>query len=149
MCNLKIKKLRFRWMLRIWKSLGGTAPLTKNDSLYLKIVNTFVQIMSRPTSLSKLSNIGILVGQAIFKLWIKTVNIFFWSITQELLAYLHSNPNLTVGWVGKVQKKLSRRRKEGWVEKKSTRSAPAGPAARTRDLPRARRGSPAARHGGC
>ena len=63
------------------------------------------------------------------------------------------NPNLTTGFtglVGKVRKKtISRRRKEGRVEKKSARSAPAGPGARTRDLPRARRGSPAARHGGC
>ena len=32
---------------------------------------------------------------------------------------------------------------------KSTRSALAGPGARTRHLPRARLGSPAARHGGC
>ena len=41
----------------------------------------------------------------------------------------------------------SLRRKEGRVEKKA-RAAPAGPGARTRDLPRARRGSPAARQGG-
>ena len=60
------------------------------------------------------------------------------------------NPNTFVGLVGKVRKKtISRRGKEGRVEKKSARSAPAGPGARTRDLPRARRGSPAARHGGC
>ena len=32
---------------------------------------------------------------------------------------------------------------------KSACSAPAGAGARTQDLPRARRGSPAARHGGC
>ena len=63
------------------------------------------------------------------------------------------NPNLTTGFtglVGKVRKKLSPEggRKGGW-RKKSARSAPAGPGARTRNLPRARRGSPAARHGGC
>ena len=34
-------------------------------------------------------------------------------------------------------------------EEKSARSAPTGPGAQTRDLPRARRRSPAARHGGC
>ena len=38
---------------------------------------------------------------------------------------------------------------EGAWRKKSMCSAPAGPRARTRDLPRARRGSPAARQGGC
>ena len=60
------------------------------------------------------------------------------------------NPNTFAGLVGKVQKKkFSQRRKEGRVEKKSARSAPMGTRARTRDLPRARRGSPAARQGGC
>ena len=79
---------------------------------------------------------------------------------ESLLKMIHCsslpktfNPNLTTGFtglVGKVQKKtISQRRKEGRVEKKSGRAAPAGPGARTRDLPRARRGSPAARHGGC
>ena len=29
------------------------------------------------------------LGQSVFKLWIKTVKILFWSITQELLAYLN------------------------------------------------------------
>ena len=48
-----------------------------------------------------------------------------------------------------AKKTISQRRKEGRVEKKSTRSVPAGPGAWTRDLPRARRGSPAARQGGC
>ena len=60
------------------------------------------------------------------------------------------NPNTFAGLVGKVRKKLSRSRKEGRVEKKNALSAPAGPGARTRDLPSAaRRGSPAARQGGC
>ena len=35
--------------------------------------------------------IKILVGQAGFKLWIKTVKIMFWSITQETLAKLNLN----------------------------------------------------------
>ena len=43
------------------------------------------------------------------------------------------NPNLTTGLVGKVRKKnISRRRKEGRVEKKSVRNAPAGPGTQTR-----------------
>ena len=50
---------------------------------------------------------------------------------------------------GGAKKTISRRRKEGRVEEKSMRSAPAGPGAQTRDLLRARRGSPAARQGGC
>ena len=32
------------------------------------------------------NGIEILVDQAVFKLWIKTVKILFWSITQELLG---------------------------------------------------------------
>ena len=60
------------------------------------------------------------------------------------------NPNTFCGVGGEGAKKtISGRRKEGRVEKKSARSAPAGPGTRTRDLPRARRGSPAARQGGC
>ena len=35
-------------------------------------------------SLSKLSK----EGQAVFKLWIKTIKILFWSIDQELLGLL-------------------------------------------------------------
>ena len=36
----------------------------------------------------------ILVGQAVFKLWIKTVKIMFWSITQEpLMPFLSSLDN--------------------------------------------------------
>ena len=69
---------------------------------------------------------------------------------ETIMYYSELNPNLTTGLVGKVRKKtISRRRKEGRVEKKSARGAPAGPGARTRDLSRARRGSLAARHGGC
>ena len=55
-----------------------------------------------------------------------------------------NNPNTFAGLVGKVQKEEGREGGE-----KSTRSVPAGAGARTWDLPRARRGSPAARHGGC
>ena len=50
------------------------------------------------------------------------------------------------GWWGRCEK--SYLRKEGRVEEKIARSAPAGPGARTGDLPRARLGSPAARQGG-
>ena len=55
------------------------------------------------------------------------------------------NPNTFAGLVGKVRRKLSPEggRKGGW-----RKSAPAGPGAQTRDLPRARQGSPAARQGG-
>ena len=59
------------------------------------------------------------------------------------------NPNTFVGLVGKVQKTISWRRKEGRVEEKSLRSAPAGARARTRDLLCARRGFPAACQGDC
>ena len=49
-------------------------------------------------SYSKLSKelkngIEILVGQEVFKLWIKTVEILFWSITQELLDLLKGRVN--------------------------------------------------------
>ena len=55
------------------------------------------------------------------------------------------NPNTFVGLVGKVRKKLFPEggRKGRWRKKRAQR------ACRARDLPRARRGSPAARHGGC
>ena len=66
------------------------------------------------------------------------------------MPVVYNNPNTFAGLVGKVRKKIiSGRRKEGRVEKKSARSAPAGPGVRTLDLLRARRGSPAARQGGC
>ena len=42
--------------------------------------------------------IGILVGQATFKLWIKTVKILFWSISQELLGLLKFLCYLWVPW---------------------------------------------------
>ena len=37
------------------------------------------------------NGIEILVGQAVFTFWIKTVKILFWSITQEPLTYLNVN----------------------------------------------------------
>ena len=56
--------------------------------LYVKIINTFLKNNASGSKLSKeLKNgIEILVGQAVFKLWIKTVKIVFWSITQEPLG---------------------------------------------------------------
>ena len=53
-----------------------------------------------------------------------------------------------MGRVGKVRKNYLPKEEGREGGEKSARSAPAGPGARTRDLPRARRGSPAARHGG-
>ena len=37
------------------------------------------------------NGIEILVGPAVFKLWIKAVKIMFWSITQNRLTYLYFN----------------------------------------------------------
>ena len=54
------------------------------------------------------------------------------------------NPNTFAGLVGKVRKNYLPK-EEGRVEKKA--GALAGPEAQTRDLPRSRRGSPAARQG--
>ena len=59
------------------------------------------------------------------------------------------NPNTFVGLVGKVQKNYLPKEEGREGGEKSARSAPAGPGAWTRNLPRARQGSPAARHGGC
>ena len=53
------------------------------------------------------------------------------------------------GVVGKCEKTISPRRKEGRVEKKNVRSVPTGVGAQTWDLSRARRESPAVRHGNC
>ena len=53
------------------------------------------------------------------------------------------------GWWGRCEKNYLRKEEGREGGEKSARSAPAGPGARTRDLPRARRGSPAARQGGC
>ena len=59
------------------------------------------------------------------------------------------NPNTFVGLVGKVRKKYLPKEEGREGGEKSAHSAPAGPGARTRDLPHARRGSGAARQGGC
>ena len=60
------------------------------------------------------------------------------------------NPNTFAGLVGKVRKKLSPEggRKGGWRKKRAQRVT-ARPGAQTRDLLRARRGSPFARQVGC
>ena len=57
---------------------------------YLKIVNPFFKNNLCILNISKLykelkNGIEILVGQAAFKLWIKTVKMLFWSLTQESL----------------------------------------------------------------
>ena len=59
------------------------------------------------------------------------------------------NPNTFAGLVGKVRKNYLPKEEGREGGEKSARSAPAGPGSRTWDLPRARRGSPAARQGGC
>ena len=72
-----------------------TAPPTPKLAcfvLYLKMINIFLKIIY--ASYSKLSKklkngIEILVGQVVFKLWIKTVKMLFGSITQKHLAYLN------------------------------------------------------------
>ena len=59
--------------------------------LYLKIINTILKnniCISMQIVQGTKHGIEILVGQAVFKLWIKTVKILFWSITQELLGLL-------------------------------------------------------------
>ena len=58
------------------------------------------------------------------------------------------NPNTFTGVVGKVRKNYLPKEEER-VEKKNAHSVPTGAGARTKDLPRARRGSPAAHHGSC
>ena len=60
---------------------------------------------------------------------------------------MNNNPNTFAGLVGKVQKNYLPKEEGREDGEKSARSAPAMPW--TRDLPHARRGSPAARHGGC
>ena len=68
-----------------------------------------------------------------------------------LTAKENINPNTFAGLVGKVGKKLSPEggRKGGCGEKKARAAHPLGAGAQTRDLQCARRGSPAARQGGC
>ena len=71
-----------------------SAPLTKNWHVLCtvsKLSTSFWKIIY--ASCSKLSkelknDTEILVGQAVFKLWIKTAKILFWSITQEPLDLL-------------------------------------------------------------
>ena len=62
---------------------------------------------------------------------------------------MHNNPNTFAGLVGIVQKNYLPKEEGREGGEKSARSAPTGHGARTRDLPRARWGSPAARQGSC
>ena len=58
--------------------------------LYLKIINTFLKnnlCIVKQISKELKNSIDILVDQVVFKLWIKTVKILFWPITQEPSAY--------------------------------------------------------------
>ena len=66
-----------------------------------------------------------------------------------MAKHLSFNPNTFAGLVGKVRKNYLPKEEGREGGEKSAHSAPAGPGPRTRDLPRARRGSPAARQGGC
>ena len=68
--------------------------------LYLKIINTFLKnnICTFSKLFKELKNgIKILVGQAVFKLWIKTVKMFG-SITQEPLGLPKFWYNFCVPW---------------------------------------------------
>ena len=77
---------------------GDTAPPNPKlvcFVLYLKIISIFLIkiIYASYSKLSKEQNDGIemLVGPAVFKLWIKKVKILFWSITQEPFGQLNFN----------------------------------------------------------
>ena len=129
------------------------------DALYHLTVNLssiLVPHMVKPTNLpgqkwrTKCGRVGLSkVGLGtLFKFWIDTPNF---NLRLKSWNYCY-NPNTFRGWWGRCKKRrrtTSQRRKEGKVEQKSTHSASAGARARTRDLPRARGGSPAARHGSC
>ena len=86
----------FSYFLALVLLRGNCTPNQKLACfvLFLKIINTFLQIIYIIyTSYSKLfkelkNGIDSLVGQAVFKLRIKTVKILFWSITQEPLNLL-------------------------------------------------------------
>ena len=70
-------------------------------------------------------------------------------IEKVILKHSWFNPNTTVGLVGKVQKNYLPKEEGREGGEKRARSALTGTGAQTRDLPRARPGSPAAGHGGC
>ena len=79
---------------RINEALRGNWTPNQKLPCHLKIINTFLKYNS--TSYTKLSKemkneIEILVGPAVFKLWIEIVKILFWSIPQELLGLLNFN----------------------------------------------------------
>ena len=85
--------------------LGGTAPLYSlklaNFVCNLKIINTFLRndicFLKQIVQGTK-NGIEIMIGQMIFKLWIKTVKILFWSITQEPLGLLEFQCYFGVPW---------------------------------------------------
>ena len=77
----------------LMKLRGNCTPNPKSAcfALYLKIVKTFFAkwCMHRKANCpGNLNGIGLLVGQAFFMVWIKTVKILFWSVTQEQLGLL-------------------------------------------------------------
>ena len=83
----------------------------------------------------------------------KWFKVLLWGSGPHII--IDANPpyvtlTLSRGWWGRCEKKLSPEggKKGRWI-KKSARSEHAWAKARTWDLPRVRRGAPAARHGGC
>ena len=90
---------------RPWLHLLGNCTPNQNlacFALYLKSVSTFfakwcIHLKANCPNLK--NGIGIFVGQAIFKLWIKAVKILFWSITwHNRLAYLEFNAVFEFLW---------------------------------------------------
>ena len=66
-----------------------------------------------------------------------------------LVLFLFITLTLSRGWWGRCETNYLPKEEGREGGEKSARSAPVRPGARTRNLPRARRGSPAARQGGC
>ena len=86
-------------LIHLWTFLRGNC--TRNPKLTcfapnLKIVNTFLQNSKLSKELK--NGIGISESQAVFKLWIKTVKILLWSVTQELLGLLKFKCSFWVSW---------------------------------------------------
>ena len=80
-----------------WNLRGNCTPNQKLASVmfYLKIINTFLK---NNICMELKNGVEILVGQAALKLWINTVKILFWSVTQELLALLFNAIFEFLGW---------------------------------------------------